>query len=125
MFSKHSISNKCDNMADEKREYQHGKILQRSVEREMRTSYLDYAMSVIVGRALPDVARHVDHDLRKGTSRRIQQDAGENRRRTDSQHHLALSSSIVRNGDLDRPNEPPGNLGEYRDVPPMGKFDFE
>lgn len=42
-------------MADEKREYQHGKILQRSVEREMRTSYLDYAMSVIVGRALPDV----------------------------------------------------------------------
>jgi DNA gyrase subunit A len=42
-------------MADEKREYQHGKIMQRSVEREMRTSYLDYAMSVIVGRALPDV----------------------------------------------------------------------
>ena len=42
-------------MADEKREYLHGKILQRSVEREMRTSYLDYAMSVIVGRALPDV----------------------------------------------------------------------
>lgn len=42
-------------MADENREYQHGKILQRSVEREMRTSYLDYAMSVIVGRALPDV----------------------------------------------------------------------
>ncbi|VVC00459.1 DNA gyrase subunit A [uncultured archaeon] len=42
-------------MADEKREYQHGKIMQRSVEREMRTCYLDYAMSVIVGRALPDV----------------------------------------------------------------------
>ncbi len=42
-------------MADETREYQHGKIMQRPVEREMRTSYLDYAMSVIVGRALPDV----------------------------------------------------------------------
>jgi DNA gyrase subunit A len=26
-----------------------------SLEREMRRSYLDYAMSVIVGRALPDV----------------------------------------------------------------------
>ena len=26
-----------------------------SLEKEMRRSYLDYAMSVIVGRALPDV----------------------------------------------------------------------
>ena len=42
-------------MADDKREYQHGKIMPRAVEREMRMSYLDYAMSVIVGRALPDV----------------------------------------------------------------------
>ena len=42
-------------MADENREYQHGNILPRAVEKEMRTSYLDYAMSVIVGRALPDV----------------------------------------------------------------------
>ena len=42
-------------MADENREYRHGKIMPRAVEREMRTSYLDYAMSVIVGRALPDV----------------------------------------------------------------------
>ena len=25
------------------------------LEQEMRTSYLDYAMSVIIGRALPDV----------------------------------------------------------------------
>jgi DNA gyrase subunit A len=30
-------------------------ITPRSIEEEMRTSYLDYAMSVIVGRALPDV----------------------------------------------------------------------
>src|SRR5215469_5186660 len=27
----------------------------RALEEEMRTAYLDYAMSVIVGRALPDV----------------------------------------------------------------------
>ncbi|HEY3192881.1 MAG TPA: DNA gyrase subunit A [Solirubrobacterales bacterium] len=33
----------------------HGNIEERELEKEMRTSYLDYAMSVIVGRALPDV----------------------------------------------------------------------
>src|SRR6516165_9940437 len=32
-----------------------GRIEQRELEQEMRSSYLDYAMSVIVGRALPDV----------------------------------------------------------------------
>src|ERR671911_253412 len=32
-----------------------GNIEPRGLEEEMRTSYLDYAMSVIVGRALPDV----------------------------------------------------------------------
>ena len=31
------------------------KIIGQSIAREMRTSYLDYAMSVIVSRALPDV----------------------------------------------------------------------
>src|SRR4051794_39840907 len=31
-----------------------GRIEQRDLEEEMRSSYLDYAMSVIVGRALPD-----------------------------------------------------------------------
>src|SRR5213595_1435602 len=32
-----------------------GNIEPRALEDEMRSSYLDYAMSVIVGRALPDV----------------------------------------------------------------------
>ena len=32
-----------------------GKIIQRNIETEMKTSYIDYAMSVIVSRALPDV----------------------------------------------------------------------
>src|SRR3954468_22243608 len=32
-----------------------GNIEPRGLEEEMRTAYLDYAMSVIVGRALPDV----------------------------------------------------------------------
>ena len=32
-----------------------GKILPVNLEHEMRNSYIDYAMSVIVARALPDV----------------------------------------------------------------------
>ena len=32
-----------------------GTYMQVTIEEEMRTSYLDYAMSVIVSRALPDV----------------------------------------------------------------------
>ncbi|MBI2137991.1 hypothetical protein HYU13_00225, partial [Candidatus Woesearchaeota archaeon] len=31
------------------------KIVPRVIEEEMKQSYVDYAMSVIVGRALPDV----------------------------------------------------------------------
>ncbi|MFT4210385.1 MAG: DNA gyrase subunit A [Microbacterium sp.] len=47
-------------MADEERpdltaEHNHGKIDQVDLQSEMQRSYLDYAMSVIVGRALPDV----------------------------------------------------------------------
>ncbi|MDR1862214.1 MAG: DNA gyrase subunit A [Candidatus Ancillula sp.] len=33
----------------------HGKITQVNLQQEMQTAYLDYAMSVIIGRALPDV----------------------------------------------------------------------
>ena len=32
-----------------------GKIIERDIESEMKTAYIDYAMSVIVSRALPDV----------------------------------------------------------------------
>jgi len=32
-----------------------GKIIDRDIEQEMKTAYIDYAMSVIVARALPDV----------------------------------------------------------------------
>ena len=35
--------------------FTHGKIVPVIIEEEMQKSYLDYAMSVIVGRALPDV----------------------------------------------------------------------
>ena len=36
-------------------EYEQQKIMQVDLEKEMKKSYIDYAMSVIVGRALPDV----------------------------------------------------------------------
>lgn len=39
----------------EKNEQQKEKITPVGIEHEMRNSYLDYAMSVIIGRALPDV----------------------------------------------------------------------
>ena len=32
-----------------------GKIVTRGIEEEMRNAYIDYSMSVIVSRALPDV----------------------------------------------------------------------
>ena len=47
-------------------EYEQQNILQVDLEREMKKSYIDYAMSVIVGRALPDV-----HDGLKPVHRRI------------------------------------------------------
>ena len=37
---------------DERRE---GHVIERDIDKEMRTAYIDYAMSVIVSRALPDV----------------------------------------------------------------------
>jgi len=35
--------------------FTHGRIIPLNIENEMKKSYIDYAMSVIVGRALPDV----------------------------------------------------------------------
>jgi DNA gyrase subunit A len=39
----------------EKAEAKTGKLIPTTIEQEMKSSYIDYAMSVIVGRALPDV----------------------------------------------------------------------
>jgi hypothetical protein len=45
-------------MADEQENQEHiaSKVVLRPIELEMKKSYIDYAMSVIVGRALPDVS---------------------------------------------------------------------
>ena len=45
-------------MAEDERpepEHEHGRIDQVDLQLEMQRSYLDYAMAVIIGRALPDV----------------------------------------------------------------------
>lgn len=42
-------------MADTQEPQNHGKIAPVNIQDEMKSCYLDYAMSVIVGRALPDV----------------------------------------------------------------------
>lgn len=39
----------------ENEEVNHGRIVQVDIENEMKTAYIDYSMSVIVSRALPDV----------------------------------------------------------------------
>ena len=39
---------------EERQERRDGKIIERDIEKEMRVAYIDYAMSVIVSRALPD-----------------------------------------------------------------------
>ena len=36
-------------------ETEDGKVIEQTIEKEMKRSYIDYSMSVIVGRALPDV----------------------------------------------------------------------
>ena len=40
---------------EERQERNDGKIIEKDIEKEMREAYIDYAMSVIVSRALPDV----------------------------------------------------------------------
>ena len=39
---------------EERQERRDGKIIEKDIEKEMREAYIDYAMSVIVSRALPD-----------------------------------------------------------------------
>ncbi len=40
---------------EERQERMDGRIIEKDIEKEMRTAYIEYAMSVIVSRALPDV----------------------------------------------------------------------
>ena len=40
---------------DDTQTYDHDRIIKVNIEEEMKSSYIDYSMSVIVARALPDV----------------------------------------------------------------------
>ena len=42
-------------MTDETQTFDHDRIIKINIEEEMKSSYIDYSMSVIVARALPDV----------------------------------------------------------------------
>lgn len=46
---------KGENMSNQQNMFADGKIVPVNIREEMKRSYIDYAMSVIVGRALPDV----------------------------------------------------------------------
>ncbi len=60
-------------MSDNSLEFDHGEILDVEISSEMKKSYLDYAMSVIVSRAIPDVC-----DGLKPVHRRILYSMSEN-----------------------------------------------
>ena len=67
-----------------------GKVLPRCLEQEMRESYIDYSMSVIVGRALPDV-----RDGLKPVHRRILYSMYEQGITPDKPHKNAPVSSVT------------------------------
>jgi len=84
---------------------QHSKlVLDRSVEDEMETSYLQYSMSVIVSRALPDV-----RDGLKPVHRRILYVMDKNNLRAGSKH--TKSAQIV--GEVMGKYHPHGDTAIY------------
>ena len=64
-------------------------IISINIEDEMRRSYLDYSMSVIIGRALPDV-----RDGLKPVHRRILYAMHESMLDLTSHRHLAATSGM-------------------------------
>ena len=68
-----------------------GNIEPRALEDEMRSAYLDYAMSVIVGRALPDV-----RDGLKPVHRRVLYAMNENGPRPDAPVRRSAPASSAR-----------------------------
>ncbi len=75
-----------------------------SIEEEMRTSYLDYSMSVIIGRAIPDV-----RDGLKPVHRRILHSMNEQGMRANTAHKK--SARVV--GDVLAKYHPHGDMSVY------------
>ncbi len=88
-----------------------GNIEPRGLEQEMRSSYLDYAMSVIVGRALPDV-----RDGLKPVHRRVLYSMYE----SGLQPGAAAPQVRERRGRRDGQLPPPRRLGDLRHARPHG-----
>ncbi|SMB87473.1 DNA gyrase subunit A [Desulfonispora thiosulfatigenes DSM 11270] len=84
--------------------FNHGRIVPIDIEDEMRKSYIDYAMSVIVGRALPDV-----RDGLKPVHRRILYSMYKNGMTSDKPHKK--SAHVV--GDVLAKYHPHGDTAVY------------
>lgn len=93
-------------------EFTHGKILDRNIDKEMRESYIDYAMSVIVGRALPDV-----RDGLKPVHRRILYSMFEQGITSDKPHKK--SARVV--GDVLGKYHPHGDSAVYESIVRMAQ----
>lgn len=91
-------------MSEEIPAYNHGLIRDVDLQKEMETSYLDYAMSVIVGRALPDV-----RDGMKPVHRRVIYAMWDGGYRPDS----SFSKSVKIVGDVMGHYHPHGDLAIY------------
>src|SRR5687768_12572318 len=89
-----------------------GTIKDRTVEQEMETSYLDYSMSVIVARALPDV-----RDGLKPVHRRILYSMNANGIRSSAKHRK--SARIV--GDVMGKYHPHGDQAIYDSLARMAQ----
>lgn len=97
-------------------EFNHGKIIQTNVVTEMQTSFLDYSMSVIVARAIPDA-----RDGLKPVHRRILYGMNELGMYADKPHKK--SARIV--GDVMAKYHPHGDTAIYESMVRMAqKFSY-
>ena len=71
-------------------EFNHGKIMPTVMENELQTSFIDYAMSVITSRALPDV-----RDGLKPVHRRILFSMYKNGMTPDKKHKKSLIKTFL------------------------------
>jgi DNA gyrase subunit A len=91
---------------------QNGELVEVSLEKEMKKSYLDYAMSVIIGRALPDV-----RDGLKPVHRRVLYAMGE--LKNDWNKPYKKSARIV--GDVIGKYHPHGDAAVYDTIVRMAQ----